>query len=311
MSVDGRFYPNQSIQMTEQGDLGTRTEYAVSKPVNFQTDAYGFRFNGSGNEDFDIVIIGDSFTVGSALSQEDTLAVQLSEVVNRPIYPYAPSNIIRYFQDGRFSNQTPEFVILQQVERNLNKTFCPNNQVPEMQPASSPFTEELNWQIRFDLALRNPFYFYNYARAINNDKEIIVNPTSQMLFHDRSLIPPTAEISDIVQELLNCQEWLSTRGSELIFMPIPNKESIYFDDIPHEFRPEMSYDERRTFLADLIIEANRAGITTVDLLTPYEQAREGGIIMYHLDDTHWNTIGVQIAVDELRQIINAEISLNH
>src|SRR4051794_35854432 len=65
----GPFYPSQKIHLTEYGDLGVGTGYAVPKNVIFATDGYGYRYNHEPRDRYDVVIVGDSFTVGSSLSQ--------------------------------------------------------------------------------------------------------------------------------------------------------------------------------------------------------------------------------------------------
>ena len=86
---EGPFYPNVTITTSEVGDLGRRTDAAIRKDVTWQTDEYGYRFAGR-LEVGGIVIVGDSMTAGSSLTQQDVFSEQLSTALDRTVYPYAP-----------------------------------------------------------------------------------------------------------------------------------------------------------------------------------------------------------------------------
>ncbi len=306
ISAEGRFYPNQYLEKIEVGDLGVRTEYAIEKHVEFYTDAYGFRYVGLSDELIDIIIVGDSFTVGSALTQEHTLANQLSITLDRSVYPYAPATVTQYMTDSRFADNPPEYVILQVVERNLARDFCPMSTIPIVSPPSEIPSRWLHALIRLDVVLRTPTYFYGYFSNLRNDTQVIANEETRMLFYNSSLMPPNINVEALTSDLLNCQQWVESRGSQLIFTPIPDKETIYFNDIPQSYRPDMNIDERQRTIANLIISTSEAGILTIDFLAASEIARDNRNPLYHLDDTHWNAEGVRVFVDLIQNLLESE-----
>lgn len=310
LSYDGLFYPNQYLAMTEKGDLALRTEYSVLVGVEFYTDAYGFRYDGSPDDPIDIVIVGDSNILGPSLTQEDTIANQLATRTNSNVYPYAPDSLYRWLQDGRFRDTSPEYVIVAGIERQLIAGFCPDETM-EYAPASAPATQLDNLIIRLDMAIRTPYYASLYLSSLDEEEEIVVNERTRMVFYEPSIDPSNVDPQVLTQDLLNCQRLLQERGSRMIFLPIPDRETIFFNDIPDGDRPNISYDERRRGLATVIASTSDAGIVTIDLLTAYEATRDNGIVMYHLDDTHWNSIGVEIAVELILDAMEADRAMNN
>src|SRR4051812_25384780 len=73
------FYPNQKIHRQEQGDLAPYTKYARQRDVVWETDRFGVRTSFRGDGAPDILIVGSSYTAGSSLTQDDTLAVVLEK----------------------------------------------------------------------------------------------------------------------------------------------------------------------------------------------------------------------------------------
>ncbi|MDQ6623049.1 MAG: hypothetical protein M3Y86_06135 [Verrucomicrobiota bacterium] len=77
---------------------------------------------------------------------------------------------------------------------------------------------------------------------------------------------------------------------ELLFVPIPNKITIY-----SSLATSQPYDQ---FLPRLCQAVRARGVPTVDLLPRYRAAPE---LLYWPTDTHWNSAGIRIAVDATLQ----------
>ncbi|MGB7341751.1 MAG: hypothetical protein WBC91_22835 [Phototrophicaceae bacterium] len=302
LTFDGIFYPNHYIQKIEHGDLGLRTSYSVDYPVIWQTDGYGFRYSGGELEAIDLVIIGDSFTVGSSLTQSQTLAAQLTTDTSI-VYPYAPATINQYLSDGRFVDNLPEYVLVQRVERNLGRPFC-IGAIPEPRPISEPANIWDHISIQLDIAYRTREYANRYISSQFNElRPPIVNPDTRMLFLSGSIRPPDLDIALLTEQMLRCQQWFQDRGSTLIFMPVPDKETIYFEDIPMASRADLNIEQRQQVLRNLIASTSTAGIPTIDLLSAFTTAADTDRIIYQLDDTHWNADGVSLAAPLINAII--------
>jgi alginate O-acetyltransferase complex protein AlgJ len=306
----GQFYPNQNLTMTEAGELGVRTEFSIPKTVTFITDEYGYRFDSSTaqTQQYDGVIIGDSMAAGSGLTQTDTLASVLSAELQGTIYPLAPASINTLLRDTRFGTALPPLVILQVIERNITEEVCPTHLM--LNPRTNYFMETnpalVQTRVIFDRSIREKNYLTNYLTARWHERTVIVSD-SGMLFYELSLASPAVEtVPTIVTALSRCQQWFAEQGVVFVFLPIPDRETIYFDNIPDSQRPAgMTYAERSQFLRQLINELQTHGITVADTLTAFEAARDSSMNPYHLDDTHWNADGVRLAVDLLLEILSA------
>jgi len=82
---------------------------------------------------------------------------------------------------------------------------------------------------------------------------------------------------------------------------VPCKKSIYYDIAPGESKS----DAFTRFITSLQAD----GITTVNLERAFLDARKGNenLLLYQLDDSHWNYEAVKITADLLTPIINETI----
>ena len=74
----------------------------------------------------------------------------------------------------------------------------------------------------------------------------------------------------------------------LLFVPVPNKVTV-----DSRMVTDRAYDE---FLPRLCVELKQRGVTTVDLLRRFRQETE---LSHWPSDTHWNALGIKIAVEEV------------
>ena len=103
---------------------------------------------------------------------------------------------------------------------------------------------------------------------------------------------PADRINAIASSIEVCRDILQKRGITMIFMPVPNKESIYYDRLPNNTAPQ--------FLDTLIPELRKRGIDVIDLQQLYTDVyRTTDVILYTPDDSHWNALGVSVAADAL------------
>ena len=321
-ALPGPFYPNKYLEKVEKGDLGPHTKFAVFKNVVWQTDKYGYRT--SNNSSYhDVVIVGDSNIVGSGMSQEDILSEVLEKKSQLSVYPYSPSRIEYFLSEDRFKNDNPKIVILSCVERELNGVFLPAKALisPDeniFDRTYNPFLSYLDGKLRnnafgvklvafLDQAL-NPNIFRFIRSEITGEvpAPLYTYASGKTLFFQGEAANKDVssedieKISDFVEKL---RDDLNERGIHIIFLPIPNKENIYYKMLPSQKKP--------VFLRDLISELNKRNIDLIDTQTLFEDAYEKqGIKPYHTDDTHWNSNGVKIASDELMKHINKQMQAN-
>jgi alginate O-acetyltransferase complex protein AlgJ len=96
--------------------------------------------------------------------------------------------------------------------------------------------------------------------------------------------------------------YLQSRGVDLLFIAVPNKEEVYFDKFDTTIAaPAVSIVNPygRKFLYSL----QQAGVEVIDLLPLFLHAKledtTGGEYLYQKQDTHWSSKGLQIAAQTI------------
>ena len=328
-TLSGPFYPSMHLVKKELGDLSGLTKLPVAKNVEWFTDQYGYRRKKSNTERFDVVIIGDSSTVGSSLTQEDIFSEVLGSKTGLSVYPYAPSNFNKFLEEKRFRDNPPDIVIVESVEKLVLglSEIIPKDQ----KKVAKRRLDELSLEniigilgFRGKLVTSLPAMrdrlkkevFINYLRArlaeipkyirepgfrVRRPGKVEVENVgkgvrSEMVFYSE---PEEyfkdwkeSDIKRVIFTLNQYKEKLSETNTKLVFMPIPNKENIYWRQVKG--------GKAISNLKRLIDAAESAGISTVDLWTVYNNLynQNPDKLFYHTDDTHWNAYGVEIAARE-------------
>ena len=298
----GPFYSNVSIERTELGDLAFRTRDAVPKKVAWKIDAHGYR-NSSASGAYDIVIVGDSNSAGTSLTQEDLLSVKISRALGLRTYLFAPASLNDFLIDSRFIGHShPKLVVFEQVERMLGALH-------PIYPLSKKCELSLG-PVKIDLSgwVGNPTFnkllvyldraydplSYQYVQSRLQD---FWAPTEQHEMHDgiyffggaaENKPRPNEDIRRIADILSGYRDALRRRGIEFLFVPIPNKETYFYDLFPDKSEPNL--------LKGLEIELKARNLAFVDTLAAFKEHRKlhAAEYPYHLDDTHWNARGVEI-----------------
>ena len=298
--LSGPFYPYQKMAMLEEGDLGHGTPYAVKKSVFWETDRYGYRTAPSDSAP-DIVIVGDSFAVGSGLSQSEILSELVAKKTGRTVYPYAPRDLNGFLGEARFQAAPPTVVIFEQAERSIAA-------IPKLVPAKGPAPVGAKTRP----VLRQAAILMDATKRLTSIKWLcarIANPTvgyryGGMFFLDKDSTDVDFNrpaVRRAVDSIIGYHEYFRNRGIKFLFLPVPNKETVYSDFLPSK-RPS-------TFLRRVEKELQDHGVAVLDLLGPYSKCKENGSLPYHADDTHWNRIGVTIAADLIARSLGGSIDV--
>jgi len=295
------FYPNQSIKMQEIGDLGFHTKAAVIKDVVWKTDRLGYR-NDSVITDPDILIVGDSFVAGSTLTQDSTLTNTLIRLTKHKykIYNIAPvqfSTCVSLLNKGIIKR--PKLIIRISVERFMgmiadttedlmfNKTYLLNQKYPRLLTTLDRLQKFTSMQwfnarfknrtgIGFPSKVDPKMLFLEGAHSIDNDSA---------LYHE--------SIKSITMFNQKCKTW----GVKFIYIPMPNKETVYWDLVPYSKQPNLLF---------LVASAlNRLGIENINPLPVYNNEKKNRRWLYNLDDTHWASPAVEILANEIVHYIDS------
>lgn len=96
------------------------------------------------------------------------------------------------------------------------------------------------------------------------------------------------EITRIADVLEGYHHVLQERGIEFVFLPIPNKENIYYQLLPSQ--------KPATFLPRLLTQLEQRGIAYIDLQPTFRALyQQKQVPLYPVDDAHWNEVAVKVA----------------
>jgi len=304
----GIFYPNKYSIRNESGDLGHNSTYnSIKQNIVWKTDKYGFRNNPETTTGYyDIVLVGDSMSVGCGTTQDQILSNQISRKINSQVFNYSQLTI----DDDFLNNLTdmkinPKIIIYQVIERNIPRldNININNR--------RTFKNKIISQYRIFFAKYKLMYiptavsrFYkkepiNYIKgkldSILGDLDpTVISGAENVLFYKGSLSTKQLTHETVISignKLENLSSSFRKRGIEFIFLPVPDKESIYLELIPDN----LSRLKRNNVLTDIKSELDKRGVRSVDTISPFRYSFHAGKRIYHPDDTHWNETGIEIA----------------
>jgi len=291
------FYPDSKIFRNSVGDLCHHTNNAVYKHEYWITDKLGFR-----NDEFvdkpDILFIGDSFIVGSSLSQKDILSNKVKSKFDNTIkvYNMAPSNFSQFDYYLRLGIiKKPKILIYSQVERKLPQPMY-TIKFGLLHNVVLKLFNTMNVNVYIDKMLK--FSSINWIKArIQNNKGIGVRGISNMYFLNGYSQKYEDNYVNKSLEIINTyKKYCDSLGIKFIYLAMPNKETVYFDLVPFVKQPN--------YLLQLDSLLKTEKIATINTLKIYNDFRKKNkILLYHLDDTHWTPIATELISKEIVRIL--------
>ncbi len=286
--LNGPFYPNMHLEKIEEGDLSHNTPFAIKRKIITDTDKFGFRKKNT-EKKADVVIIGDSFIWGSNLSQDEMLSETLERKINKTVYPYAQAEINDYIMDERFIQNPPKTVILERIERSIYS-------LPELNQQLLNDPKQLGLQtmaMYCDRLMSSRMFSYyksrfnhiiQKAKPQNVDSVLFLNGIRA--FKEAS----TLELIATANVIEGYRDFFKKKNIDFIFLPIPNKENIYYKLFPAA--------KKYNNLQRLIEILKKRNVRVIDTQSAFETAYgQRGQTLYHRDDTHWNYKGVELTVN--------------
>jgi alginate O-acetyltransferase complex protein AlgJ len=308
--LSGPFYPGIIIDKVEEGELVPHTEFAVKRKVTWQTDSWGFRNrNADGHQD--IVIIGDSFITGVKLDQEEILTEVMSRKLNKKVYSFAPGDANKYLVTKRFQNDPPEIIILCKVERNVITTAPINyyeGKAKIVDDASNIiYNTDVLEKLLVNLDRASKFVLLKFMRsaAQRSNRKLPEHHGDDFFIQGDYSLAKRGVTDESIEKVANIikshHQTFKEKNIRFIFMPIPDKETVYY---------KYFSDEKPDFLPRLIKRCRELGVETVDIHDPFIEANYlHNIRLFFTDDGHWNYAGVKIASDQLVKTIKEKKNL--
>lgn len=307
----GRFYPNMEIMKVEEGDLAAHTPFALKKNVRWTTDQYGYRKRNTNLQKHKILIIGESNIAGSGLTQEEILSEVLETRLRVSVYPYAPiGRITSFLKDIRFIENPPEIVVFARIERELLDLDLLKPVGKKRWPLRIKQQIQLNPMIQTFGIYLDRLVKLNMLHSVRAGVKRIVSSPRPLgsgpypsPFGPVFFIQGKSANEEISQETLDktiqtikqYHHTIQQRGMRFIFLPIPNKENIFYESLQ---------TPKPAFLKRLIEELKREGVETIDTQKAFEEIYEKeGTLLYQTDDTHWNADGVALTATLIQEAI--------
>ncbi|RAP32254.1 hypothetical protein DID76_00725 [Candidatus Marinamargulisbacteria bacterium SCGC AG-414-C22] len=296
---NNNFIKNRNLVRDEYGDLAFYTKSRIKKSnIRYRIDSFGKR-NDEFKKNAEIILIGDSIVSGASLSQEDILSSKLIQKTHFDIYNLAPASFNQFkklIEDKEI--KIPKVLVYGVIERNIPNLTLNKNVEDKKSDLSygKKLVKKFLPKIYFKLqhkALKN--FITAKINRLTNYKEIKVSPIDdKMIFFQGAF--SKLEFNKVEhEEIIKMNNFCEKMEIKFIFLPIPNKETVYFNLIPLNKQPD--------YLIDLFDFLQKYDILTVNTLEVFNQKKANNLI-YHYDDTHWNKLGVDLVATELAYIIN-------
>jgi hypothetical protein len=279
--------------MNAVGDMCHHTKNAIIKHEIWKTDKLGFR-NDAFIDSSDILFIGDSFIEGSALTQVDILSNQVRRIYREKIkvYNLAPSSFNEFdklLKTGVIKK--PKLIVFSIVERYLPEKFVPYVPVNEfMENALIDAFSFGNLNVYLDKALKLYSIHWIQARMNGHIGYGIQSPVNPKMFFLQGA-QQTSNLQNVEiakNTILSYKKYCDTLGVKFLFLPMPDKETVYYELVPFDKQPNYYLFTLDSVLNDSKVET----INTLQLYNDYRKTSKGQL--YHFDDTHWSKNAVEL-----------------
>lgn len=130
--------------------------------------------------------------------------------------------------------------------------------------------------------------------------------TEDILHSYQGLDTPSQDsVAEICAKAINFQDQVLESGSQLIFMPIPNKEKIYSEFMPNNIHKTSGSSMTGSVIAELNQQAAIPMVNTEKALADFKRGLGEEDLLYYrnYDVTHWNQLGAFVGYQALMEKI--------
>ncbi|HET9571324.1 MAG TPA: hypothetical protein VFP20_07965 [Bacteroidales bacterium] len=294
------FYPNERMEMNSVGDLCHHTDHALIRKERWITDKLGYR-NDAFVEAADILFIGDSFTVGTGLTQDDILSNKLRTKFGKGIriYNMAPSSFSKFDYLLRLGVlKKPKLIVFEMVERNLPTSFyfkktsgLKNRMVKNA--AYGQLIAVVDKAIRFS-SLKWLNARINHSRGSGRPA---VDHSGMYFLQGKQQSHASSDLNRTVKIIKSYQHYCDSLDIKFLYLPMPDKETVYYDLVPLK--------KQSDYLVRLDSSLQASQISSIHTLALYNEFRKThSERLYQLDDSHWNPTAVELVSEELFKVIH-------
>ncbi|GJM08776.1 MAG: hypothetical protein DHS20C11_10520 [Lysobacteraceae bacterium] len=315
-----RYRANASIEQPSVGDLGAMSgqpDWRVHKTIEFETDLAGFRNSNRVDSARSVVVLGDSFAVGSGITQDLAWPEKLGpllgrEVVNLaiPSSPWMSLANFWYESDRIGGFEQADVVLLLFAGNDLDEPYGKRRSF-----GSGKFTPPWwkKWQIRLEnlqrrCALDKLIMMATVADEYGDQVQsvsrggsspiLFFKPYVERAVRQTSDIENHGNFSDLADILRALANKVRRHGGRLTVVNVPSKVEIYPEFVGREYQPQ-AFGQ---VLAPVVAEIGAAWLDIGPALR-HEAQRRGasGDLLWWPDDTHWNADGHQLVAQLVAQ----------
>lgn len=279
----------------------------------------------------DILTYGDSFFDMIFVT---SLPERLSEKLNKKVYSYVTqdptqANPFCLLESSRYNrSDSTKLFVYETVERNIHEKFhneytTTTCQISEEKGSSAVFNKLINLVFRrnsenlYEVMLKQSYFTNKIYSAVASVKFDLFGYISTLTARYKTGEKPwlfykkeygnergcfyynytDEEIEKYADNIARMRDnLLDQYNLKLVFMPIPNKYTLY-----HKL---INDDQYNGFLPKLYIALEKRNVCYINL---YDEFTKRTDALYYGTDTHWNSKGIDLALD----LTLAKINMNH
>jgi SGNH hydrolase-like domain, acetyltransferase AlgX len=296
-------------------NLGNFSEYREYRAETFTTDKFGFR-NLPSTAPVRLALLGDSFSAGAALSDDETLSAQFTGETGARVYNAAGAVTWPALAQVMTAHRMRGGVVLLQVSEGglrdqLDLSPSEARGITLLRENLSPARFEeirrsgaaaLSWVVYSPLKILLTRTFH----SLQNDRwlprriePVELSDGHRMLFFVDNATQALRVDPSAIRYFVEAQNLVRQSGNELLVVMAPTKYRVY--------RPLMKRGGPIvSAYRDLVPALEKAGVRCIDL-TPIltrqaEELSARGQYNFRDDDTHWNPTGVRCAARAIAEI---------
>lgn len=318
------FKPNMIYSGKSYGDLlnGLNLKARAEEIRNqyFEVDEYGFR-NRKGflNEPVEAVITGSSYVGGAQETQTKLVSEILTKQYNIRTYNYAVIRMKHFWEDRRFIQKPPKYLILLGAEGEFvtahYKAEIEDNDINISVPKwnSTLEWEKKNQAAKRDfLTIQSKLLNFSFVRYIANfmntefinwgktrsqvasdfpESPVKYDKASDSLYYNPEFDNPilgegentVKNINIEIKTLMKSKDLLKKRGITLIVAAMPSKTSL-------QHSKYANVERNKTVLVKFEEEMEKNGIEHIKLFDiTRDYVKKNNKYLYYKDDSHWNS----------------------
>lgn len=264
-------------------------------PFDFRTDKYGFR-NLPGEEEGEMIILGDSIVVGAAVAVEKTVAEVVQTEIGRPVMQAAllGTAIQRQHEFLRASG------LSLQGKTVIQFLFEGNDLLDSAAYRAAPPVAAAGGTGRG----KSSFLRFVWGRLVpltNSDAPYyscdIAGQTYGFLWTRRSFEGVEGELANITNAIEDFRSQLEAEGARYALVFVPTKYRVLHPlcDFPEESQISVPEAHLSTLPKELDLWSKSQSLPLLDLTGPLKSAADSGQVPWFWGDTHWNAEGHAVA----------------